>query len=1345
MKKRILYISLLSAFGSVQAAPLVNPSNEPLETFGVQGPRPNIMYVFDNSKDMKKSYSDKNLEESFCSSYNTTTNQKVLGGQNCFLNGGTITDDPIEFATGFKIPDVLYFAYQINKTYYNPNVKYEPPVKVNSDGTMDRYANSTYTAASKDGFNSSASTINLETEFKSLKWCDTAIDCKNSIETIAEDYYGYAYPAGTLTVTWSTHKSYNNATNCSKAIATEATALGIPTSDLRCFGSPSKTMQKASKSYGAPVYSTPTSYNSNAYYYKINTKEYCEPNGVNCSTTEGTYNNSFAVRWCRELTDATSSALVTGTKLVGSNYLPKCVANYSDTYKYPRMGTLEKVYITTDAEKQNFANWYTYYRTRLNTLKSATGYAFQNVNNSKRVGFINTNPVGGSTTNGYSKDYVNVKGFFTDHKKKFYEVLNSQTASSEASKLKRALSIAGRNFANKENNMDEPLRESCQQNFAILGVGSRWYDIDSSHKGLDLYGNEIGDIDGVDSGYTQSNIGAFDGKNASGTLADIASYYYSTDLRSSSLGNQIASFVDEYNFDEEDEDEVKERNVSNNNVKISAKDLNASQHMVTYIASVGLDGFLNYNKDYETGASSYLQKIKQKASSDVSDGTTFCYWATGTCAWPMPVSNESSTVDDLWHAAINSRGAYYKGENADDLISGISASINNLISVTASSEAAATSSPNITSSNNYLFYTTYRTNYWDGDISAKTIDAANGNLSSAPVWSTREKLNAMVSANETRNIKVITNGTGTSTLTNFDYGVLNATQKGYFDGWCNLTSPNFSQCGLLNAIILNSGANVINYLKGDSTYKNQFRAREYVLGDIVNSSPVFIGESLYNWTDVGYAEYKVLKETKTKILVAGANDGMLHAFYVDGTNAGKEAWAIIPGQILPKMYKLADKNYEHEYFVDGNISVMDINTATATTGGGNGGNGGGNGGGNNNAAATWKTIVVAGLGKGGKGYFAVDVTDPTTPIALWEICTNSTHCSVTDADMGYSYANPIITKRPGDEKWVVYVSSGYDNASGVGYIYELDAMTGSILRKFEATIPSVASNNQVGIGKINAFYDDFYANNKALALYAGDLNGNVWKWDLESANTSTAKISGTILGVATNGLTGDDRKTQPITTKIELSKIGSHRVLMFGTGKYLNEQDQEIKSSTKNSFYAIKDDLDNGVIGKDIRANGGFNMQEITITASENGASSRSSKLTQSVNWDAQDGWFFTFNSQPKELMNIDPILAMGTLNVITNVPANSVCTAGGNAWYYQIDYKNGTALFNKKDVIADKVPGGFVVGQLIVKLSNGLMKNFIADSSGVVTPTGMTTNSNVITTSGGGAKRVSWREIIKK
>ncbi len=1312
MKKNILYLSLLFGLGSVQAAPLVNPSSEPLETFGVQGPRPNIMYVFDNSKDMKKSYSDKHMETNMCSSYNTSTNQKVLGGQNCFLNSGTITDDPLEFNTTSEIPDVLYFAYQINKTYYNPNVTYSPPVKVNSDGTLGQYANSSYTAASKDGFNTS-STINLSTGYKSLKWCDStsaSATCENSIETTATDYYSFGYPNKKDLGTWTNVQSYSNSSNCNAAIPTKATALGVPTTDLRCSGSGSKTLQR--KNYSANPLNIPTSYSSNAYYYKINTKEYCEQNGVNCSSTSGTYTTEFAVRWCRDLSDATSSSLVTGTKLVGSDYVPKCVANYSDTYKYPRMGTLQKVYITTDTDKQNFANWYTYYRTRLNTLKSATGYAFKNVGSSKRVGFINTNNTGGTTTNSLSKDYLEISGFSTTQRKNFYEVLNEQTASSDGSKLKLALSKAGRNFANKQSSMTDPIRESCQQNFAILGVGSRWYDVDSSYRGLDLSGNEIGDVDGVDSGYTQSNIGAFDGKNASGTLADISSYYYSTDLRSSSLGNSIITISGV------------EKDVSENNVRISSKDLNSSQHMVTYIASLGLDGFLNYNRTYENNGSSYLQKIKQKASSDVSTGTTFCYWSTGTCSWPSPLSNESSAVDDLWHAAINGRGAYYKGENSDDLISGISKSINNLVSVTASSAAAATSSPNITSSNNYLFYTTYRTNFWDGDISAKTIDAANGNLSSLPVWSTREQLNQMVaSASDSRTIKVFSKDSrGNPALVNFDYTALSTTEKSYFDGWCNLTSPNFSHCSLLNFSILNSGSNVIKYLRGQSAYDAYFREREYVLGDIVNSSPVFVGESLYNWTDTDYAAYKTASASKTKILVAGANDGMLHAFYVDGANAGKEAWAVIPGQVLPNMYKLADKNYSHEYYVDGNISVMDVYQP------GSGRNG------------TWKTIMVAGLGKGGKGYFALDITDPVNPVPLWEICTNSTYCSVTDSDLGYSYGNPIITKRPSDSKWVVYVSSGYDNASGKGIVYELDAFTGAVLRKLEAVIPSVAASNQVGIGKINAFYDDFYADNKALALYAGDLNGNIWKWDL-TGSTTTA----TLLGQATNGLSGTNEKVQPITTKIEITKIGNHRVLMFGTGKYLNEDDQDSSAYPKNSFYAIKDDLGNNALGKKIRASGGFNMQEITITASSSGVDATSNQLDQSMNWDSKDGWFFDFNSQDGELMNIDPILALGTLNVISNVPADSVCTAGGNAWYYQIDYKNGTALPNTNNVIANKVPGGFVVGQVIVKLSNGLMKNFITDSSGSVTPTAMTTNSNVISSSGSDAKRVSWREIIKK
>ena len=112
------------------------------------------------------------------------------------------------------------------------------------------------------------------------------------------------------------------------------------------------------------------------------------------------------------------------------------------------------------------------------------------------------------------------------------------------------------------------------------------------------------------------------------------------------------------------------------------------------------------------------------------------------------------------------------------------------------------------------------------------------------------------------------------------------------------------------------------------------------------------------------------------------------------------------------------------------------------------------------SASTWKTILVGGLNSGGRGYYAVDVTDPTTPKGLWEFCTDSALCGVTDPDLGFTHGNPVITKRDSDGKWVVLVSSGYNNVpdatdrfpdtgNGKGYLYVLDAITGAILQKID--------------------------------------------------------------------------------------------------------------------------------------------------------------------------------------------------------------------------------------------------------------------------------------------------------
>src|SRR5678816_1190248 len=191
---------------------------------------------------------------------------------------------------------------------------------------------------------------------------------------------------------------------------------------------------------------------------------------------------------------------------------------------------------------------------------------------------------------------------------------------------------------------------------------------------------------------------------------------------------------------------------------------------------------------------------------------------------------------------------------------------------------------------------------------------------------------------------------------------------------------------------------------------------------------------------------------------------MLHALYA-GTSlsdpqALKEAWAFIPSAVLPNLYKLADAYYRnhHEFFVDGTPVVGDAYDGAA-----------------------WKTILVAGLNGGGKSFYALDVTDPANPVALWEFslsntCYNGTAATAgADCHIGYSYGKPIITKLI-DGTWVVLVTSGYNNVNappvagdGVGYLYVLDAFTGRILHKISTGVGS--PGNPAGLAQINVFVD----------------------------------------------------------------------------------------------------------------------------------------------------------------------------------------------------------------------------------------------------------------------------------
>jgi type IV pilus assembly protein PilY1 len=991
---------------------------------------------------------------------------------------------------------------------------------------------------------------------------------------------------------------------------------------------------------------------------------------------------------------------------------------------YPRATTRTDCLgsVCTYAEEMtNFANWYAYYRTRMQMMKSSAGRAFVSLGNNYRVGFISLNPgdnPSGQTPSGY--EFVPVNDFDLAQKNIWYARFYGISPGS-GTPLREALSRVGRYYANVTSGInssitDDPIQYSCQQNISLITTDGFWNGDD----GENLSGSSIGNQDNVDSGYSTRADGAYDGglggtasdssTGSSNTLADVAMYYYKTDLRPDGSLGALGTDVG-----------------TDNNVPASGKDDAPHQHMTTFALGFGIDGLMKYQEGYETALTGDYANIITGASN--------CAWAPGViCNWPQARGNDPTALDDLWHTAVNGRGTYFSAHDPSSLFQGISNALSSVAIRTGSAAASSTSSPNITQTDRFIYSSTYRTQLWDGEIVAQQINTADGSIDPVILWSAQTLLDDDVLAStDIRTIHVFDAG-GTNKLKPFSYTTLSASERSHFTNQvCATTTPAVSppepliQCTLgmpdADKVAANDAQNLIPYLRGQTAQESLlYRAREHALGDTVNSTPAYVRIPSFSYKDTGYSAFKSAQANRTPILYVAANDGMLHAF---NGNTGDETWAFVPKSIFPTLYKLAATDYEnnHNYYVDGSPVTMDIF---------------------DNVASAWKTIIVGGLNSGGRGYYALDVTDPANPKGLWEFCTDASLCSVTDPDLGFTHGNPIITKRASDGKWVVLVTSGYNNVpdatdrfpdtgNGKGYLYVLDAVTGILLQKIDTGAGNTTT--PLGFAKIAAFADDAASNNSTKWVYGGDLQGNVWRFDL---TVSPA----TFMRLATLKDGSSPPRPQSITTKPELALKGSVPLVMVGTGRYLGTNDlvdgatlvPVLPYAYENSMYAFKDLLTD--LG-DLRLRS--DMQSRTLsTLSTNTRTTTNSPV---MNWATKIGWYIDFNpgnTSPGERLNVDPQLILGTLIFATNVPANTACTIGGESWLYQIDFLEGTFVTTAANAVAATKSNNATVGFVVVQLPNGIVKIIKTESTG----TKSTAGTNIGSGSNGG-RRVSWRERV--
>jgi type IV pilus assembly protein PilY1 len=1081
----------------------------------------------------------------------------------------------------------------------------------------------------------------------------------------------------------------------------------------------------------------------------------------------------------------------------GTTFYKECSSGIGNS---PGNGVFTKKTIDTSspaAEQTNLANWYSYYRTRMLTMKTAAGRAFKNIDSKYRVGYSTIGYTGVDSTN---RDFLKVADFDATQKAKFYDKLY-KASPTHWTPLRGALAKAGRIYAGKLlTGVDDPVQYSCQQNFTILSTDGYWntneetstygpYQMDLINGAGKGVGNQDGGLDrpmfdgtGVSTrfqatltvsgsgstsvssitvdgvtittggtsssndrstvaaridakiganGYTATRSGntvtitapaslgaisstpvvkqsgsmtitvsAFSA-SASNTLADVAAYYYNTDLRTEpncigALGTGV--------------------NVCDNNVTGSGGDTTLQQHMTTFTLGLGTNGRLQYAENYLQGGSTDFEKIKQ-----------------GTLNWPDPILfNGPERIDDLWHAAVNGHGTYFSAQNPDSLVSGLGKALAGVNARTGTASAAATSNLEPVAGDNLLFLALYRTLKWDGDLQVKTIDPKTGAISPTVKWSAQEKLDTQISASaDTRTIYFF-DGAASNKLKSFTWADMGATEQAYFNGICSApaklsqctdttTGPNLTQAQQ----DMLSGANLVNFIRGQTGFEDQagnadriYRDRDHALGDMVNSQPVYVKVPPFAYADAGYGLFKTAQKDRMPMVYVAGNDGMLHAFEAttDLTTSGTEKWAYIPPMVMPNLYRLADRNYasNHHYYVDGAPTVGDVcpKAPSATC-----------------AANEWKTILVGGLNAGGKGYYALDVTDPANPKALWN------YTDANDADMGLSFGNPVIAKRK-DGTWAVVFTSGYNNTSGdgKGHLYVLDAYKGTRLLKLDTSAGDPA--NPSGLAKINAWIDST-TDNTAKRFYGGDLLGNLWRFDIDD-RIAPAGNEATLLAelgnVAPVGI-------QPITIKPELSELSAggvtRAVVSIATGRYLGETDKT--DTSQQSVYALRDDLTASGLGK-VRTAGVLVRQTLTTTA--NGSQRTTS--TDTVDWTKKAGWYVDLNpnnESPGERVNVDMQQQLGLLTLAGNVPDKNACTVGGYAWLYSLDFKSGQFVPGAANNMAGQRLSGnaLVAGLKTLRLNTGNTITVVTSTKGDIDGYG---NPSSNPGAGKGARRISWREL---
>lgn len=561
--------------------------------------------------------------------------------------------------------------------------------------------------------------------------------------------------------------------------------------------------------------------------------------------------------------------------------------------------------------------------------------------------------------------------------------------------------------------------------------------------------------------------------------------------------------------------------------------------------------------DYLDDVAGYLYDIDLRSDLDGQQNVT-----TYTVGFSIDIPLLQQTAD-------NGHGLYFTASNAEELQTSLGAILTNILSkVAAGSAVAVVSKENAI--DNRLYRSKFIAGSWRGFLEAFDIPYSDGAPS---IWEAGEIL-----ANRNPDSRTIYTSVSGSLLA--------------FD-----TSNQSDLSPYLDADDSSHETDIINYVQGEDIpgYRNR---NGWMLGDIVDSSPVVVGSPAHFYKYLGYPAFVTANKTRERVVYVGANDGMLHCFRASD---GYEMWAYVPQSNLARLKGLLDNSYCHEYFVNGSPKAVDAYVDGA-----------------------WRTMVVCGQGQGGDGYFALDVTDPSSPDVMWD---------VSHSIVGKSLTIPKIARVGNLDEFVAFVGSGVD-ANGEAHLVALNMEDGSI--EWSDELSDIAGVNMTNGSETIDLDHDGYADR----LYVTDMAGNLWRFDLTTDPWDRQLLL----------QTGQPIQATPALTVDEQANV----LVYFGTGKYMDMAD--LTDTSQQTFYCV---IDNG---SDVTVNK-WDLVDQTSTISPITATDR--------------GWYIDLVKESGERVTKTDAIVAGVVYFTSFSPNSEVCGAGGRSWLYAVDFGDGSSPDN--------------------------------------------------------------------